>query len=145
VPGFQTHVLRLPARHLTIVLTLNLGRGGGWGTLPTQIAEALHPGTTYYGITEPEPISAIRTERARALLIEGRRDEAFIAPELASALRAAGRPPRPRAMTPEDRFFPIESYRVAGGTIQRFRLELNGNPRFPIIGWTPDDRAYLLG
>jgi D-alanyl-D-alanine carboxypeptidase len=50
VPGFSTYVLRVPARKLTVVLTLNLAREGpDWDQLPAQVVAALHPGATYYG------------------------------------------------------------------------------------------------
>jgi D-alanyl-D-alanine carboxypeptidase len=53
VPGFDTNVLRVPARGVTIVVMLNLAREGpDWDGLPAAIMQALYPDATYYGDDE---------------------------------------------------------------------------------------------
>ena len=50
VPGFETYVLRIPARSLTVALMLNLARhGSDFGSLPAAIVAALDPSADYYG------------------------------------------------------------------------------------------------
>jgi CubicO group peptidase (beta-lactamase class C family) len=48
VPGFETYVLRAPARELAVIVMLNLAREGpDFEALPGEIAALLYPGADY--------------------------------------------------------------------------------------------------
>lgn len=143
VPGFITHILRYPEAGLTAISTLNCEPQGPLGTLLPEIIEHHAPGATYLGLKgAPEP-NARRAQRFAAFLA-GTEDATTLSPERGLLEKITGRKPGPRSAGTIGQPLLLESYKVPGGSFSRYRVEIDGKPKTPLVGWTPEDQIYLF-
>lgn len=146
VPGFISNWITWPAADLSILALSNSAaqNGPSLTEMILTLAESLQPGVTWTGLPAMGDGSDRRSRALRSLLQrpEGApAPDGLLAPEL--AFRPAASIGRAPGLTD---LVPLEQWAVGDspgqGDMVRYRLTVPAGTRYPVVGWTPDDRIY---